>query len=158
MASSVEVLNLAKLSFWDNKPTANLFNTGNAVNIANNSFAAITWNNSLDDNWGGHSNVTNTSRYTAQVAGLYRLSGLFSTATNATGYRLVGWAKNGAEISNSRSYNPSLSGTIINSVVAATLKISLNVGDYVEMLVFQNSGGVLATVNGTWMDVEFVHF
>lgn len=158
MASSVEVLTLAQLSFWANKPTANLFNTSNTFSVPNNSLAAITWNNSLDDNWGGHSNVTNSSRYTAQVAGLYQFAGAFSTVTNATGYRLTGWSTNGSEISNSRMYNPSLSGTIINSVVAATVKIRLNVGDYVEMLVFQNSGGALSTANGTWMDVQFIHF
>lgn len=158
MASSLEVLALAKLSFWDNKPTANLFNTSNTIAIANNSFAAITWNTSLDDNWGAHSNVTNTSRYTVQVAGVYRFSGIFTTVANATGYRLIGWAQNGTEISNSRSYNPNPSGTVINSVVAPTLKLRLGVGDYVEMLVFQNSGAGLNTANGTVMDVEFSHF
>jgi hypothetical protein len=158
MASSLEVLSLAKLSFWDNKPSAALFNTGNSLSIANNAFAAITWNNSLDDNWGGHSNVTNSSRYTVQVAGVYRFSGVFTTVANATGYRLVGWAQNGSEISNSRSYNPNPSGTVINTVVAPTVKLRLGVGDYVEMYVFQNSGGSLSTANGTLMDVEFSHF
>jgi hypothetical protein len=162
VASSLEVLALAKLSFWDNKPTASLYNTSNSFTVPNNSFAAITWNNSQDDNWGGHSNVTNPSRYTAQVAGVYRFSGAFATVANATGYRLGGWALNGAEYAsgnaNTRVYNSNPSGTVINSVSLGTVKIRMNVGDYVEMWVFQNSGGTLATTDGTWMDVEFSHF
>lgn len=158
MATSLEILALAKLAFYDNKPTALLSNTSNTFSVPNNSFAAITWNSSTDDNWSGHSSVTNPSRYTAQVAGLYRFSGAYTTANNATGYRLVGWALNGVELANSRIYNPNLSGTVNNSVVAATTKLRLNVGDYVEMYVFQNSGASLNTTNGTWMDVEFVHF
>jgi hypothetical protein len=157
MASSLEVLALAKLSFWDNKPTASLNNT--SFTVPNNSFAAITWNTAQDDNWGGHSTGTNPSRYTAQVAGVYRFSGAYSTVANSTGYRLVAWAYNGTEYNtNTRSYNPNPSATVVNSVVAGTVKIRMAVGDYVEMFVFQNSGAGLAATDGTWMDVEFVHF
>lgn len=158
MASSIEILTLAKQAFYDNKPTALLFNTGNSISIPNNSFAGVPWNNSTDDNWSGHSNVTNTSRYTAQVAGLYRFAGTVALAASTTGYRLTGWGLNGAEIANSRYYFPAPSGTVISSAVAATTKLRLNVGDYVELFYYQNSGGPLNTTSGSWMDVEFVHF
>jgi hypothetical protein len=157
MASSLEVLNAAQLSFWANKPTASLYNSS-TFTAPNAAETAITWNASKDDNWSGHSSVTNPSRYTAQVAGVYRFSGAITYNANATGYRLGQWYYNGSEYNgNARVYiTPS---TVSNNTVAMSdLKIRMAVGDYVEMFTYQTSGAGLATTDGTWFDVEFVHF
>jgi hypothetical protein len=157
VASTLELLNAATLSFWANKPTASLYVSG-GFSVPNNALTPIQWNAEQDDNWSSHSTSVNTSRFTAQVAGIYRFSGAFAVPTSATGYRLGAWFYNGAEYnSNSRIYvTPSTAS--INSVPMPSTKIRMAVGDYVEFAAFQNSGGALTTTDGTWLDAEFVHF
>lgn len=158
MASTLELLNSARLAFYDNKPTATMYSTA-AVSVPNNSLAPITWDSETDDNWNGHSTSSNTSRYTVQVAGMYSLSGAFGITGNVTGYRLAAWFLNGVEINATRAYYPN-PGTTINCTVAVpAFSVRLAVGDYVEMAVFQNSGGALnLTPNASFMCVSFLHF
>lgn len=158
MASTLEVLNSARLAFYDNKPTATLFNAV-SPSIPNNTLAPVTWDSETDDNWNGHSTSSNTSRYTAQVAGLYSLSGTFSVVGNTTGYRLAVWYLNGTEINGTRNYVPNPGTTINCTVPLVGFNVRLAVGDYVEMAVFQNSGGALNLVlNASFMCVTFDHF
>lgn len=163
MSTVLELLSAAQLSFWNNKPTAQLFISGNTQTIANSTATALSWNNPSDDNWGSHSNVTNPSRFTAVVAGLYRFGGAVTYAATASGpgYRLGMWYYNGAEYTfGSRSYNSNPSTTVISSVQMPTLTIRMVVGDYVELWTYQNSTatGGLGTTDGTWLQGEFVHF
>jgi len=158
MAGSLEVLDAARLAFYDNKPTATLYNTV-APSIPNNSLAPVSWNSSTDDNWLGHNSGVNPSRYTIQVAGLYGLSGVASFAGSATGYRLAAWFKNGTEVTATRSYMPNPGTTINCSVGLPTFGIRLVVGDYIEMALYQNIGSPLTqAIDSSFMRVEFVHF
>lgn len=97
------------------------------------------------DSAGGHSTVTNTSRYTAVYAGWYFLGGGVGFATSATGLRLCRWRVNGTLINDSDTMWPGI-GTASARYPARGTMVFLNVGDYVEIVGQQTSGGNLLTV------------
>jgi len=99
------------------------------------------------DGVGGHDNVTNPSRYTARYAGWYQVSGAIGYAANATGRRLTWWAVNGTAVNSSQTAGPA-TASLDCQVTARTKQIFLNVGDYVELVAWQESGGPLATLAG----------
>ena len=95
------------------------------------------------DSDNGHSNVTNNSRYTCQTAGLFYVSGSVNLAQNSGGTRTLQVFLNGAGITGSAvQAMPSASNGA--SVFTSTI-VQLNVGDYVELAAWQNSGSTLAT-------------
>lgn len=109
-------------------------------------YAPVLLDSETFDPDGGHSTTTNTSRFTVQTAGYYFVSVHCSYATNATGARAVAVAVNGTAVVQSQQAAPpanSWSGGIAEFVY-------LNVGDYVEMTSWQNSGGNLSTANGAF--------
>ncbi len=97
----------------------------------------------------GSYSAANPTRYTAQsgYAGWYQVSGGSGWASNATGSRGCWWRKNGVDIQGSYSIHPSASGTI--ATAARVILVQLAVGDYVELIVFQTSGGPLNTGTST---------
>lgn len=145
MAATLELLAFAQNNFLLNRPRAVLYQA-TAQTVANATWTATTFDSNLLDNYGGHSNSTNNSRYTSQVAGWYSLrgGGGWVTAASGTG-RGADFYKNGA------FYQPG--AAVVGSsgavhVTPATGDMFLAVGDYVELWVWQNSGGNLNT-NGT---------
>ncbi|MCX5239840.1 hypothetical protein OG824_32025 [Streptomyces prunicolor] len=95
------------------------------------------------DSDNGHSTSTNTSRYTIQVAGTYLLLGTAAIATSATGNRKLGINVNGA---NARGGVVQAPGFASNSWCGGvSTSQALSVGDYVELVAWQNSGGALNT-------------
>lgn len=116
-----------------------------AQSIPNNAMTALLFDTEDLDREGGHSTSSNTSRYTAQTAGYYEVSGAVGFTGNATGSRLAqinvnGTGQNGTEVG---------WGTVPNSghleIVVPSTMVYLNVGDYVELAAFQSSGGALNT-------------
>ena len=107
---------------------------------------SITFTTHDTDTAGGHSTVTNTSRYTCQSTGLFIVMGLVSYATNATGSRGAQFYVNGSPLSASRVLLNTSTGTGSLPAGVATMRIvSLTAGDYIELLGLQNSGGSLNT-------------
>jgi hypothetical protein len=107
-------------------------------------FAPVTLDTEDEDNYSGHSTSTNTSRYTAQVAGWYLCSGSVGFVGNATGRRATEWLKNGAVVSGSQlAWAPGVATAV--EFPAETILIFLAVGDYVEIGAYQESGGNLNT-------------
>lgn len=95
------------------------------------------------DSDNGHSTSTNTSRYTIQVAGTYAIAATLAIATNATGNRKAGININGA---NARGGAVQAPGFASNSwCTAVYTEQPLSVGDYVELVGWQTSGGALST-------------
>lgn len=95
------------------------------------------------DSESGHSTTTNTSRYTVQVAGTYRITATASFAGNATGNRKLGILVNGVNIRGGGNQGPGITTNSWAATVSA--EVALLVGDYVEMGVWQTSGAALAT-------------
>ena len=107
--------------------------------LTHNTAAVVTFGAEDVDTHGGHSTVSNTSRYTAQVAGWYWCAGGVSFASNGTGRRAVWWRKNGTEVDGAESVvQTSTSGVI--TLPARSKLIQLAVGDYVELVAYQDSG------------------
>jgi hypothetical protein len=121
---------------------------GSAQSIATGQTdAPITLDTEVYDSEGGHSTTVNPSRYTCQVAGVYRISVSGSIAPSGTGARKVGVNVNGAaSIGAAVQQVPPASNTWQGAVSTDTY---LNVGDYVELVVWQTSGGNLSTNAGT---------
>lgn len=124
--------------------------------------APVTFTAEDFDSHGGHSNVTNTSRYTFQRDGRYRISGGVCFAANATGRRGGWWLLNGAIINGSESIIPAHASTV--DVPMRSILIDVIVGDYLEMAAFQDSGtsplntSVAAAQQQSSMSVNLVYW
>lgn len=130
-----------KADFLESKP-AFVGRQTSVQSVSNGSWAVLTMDTEEYDSHGGHSIVTNTSRYTCQVAGRYRVGGRSAWAVNSTGSRGARILLNGAVIAGAASI--SAPGTL-TGIVEVNHLLELAVGDYVEIAGGQNSGGSLST-------------
>lgn len=159
MASTLSVLNAAQLAFQNNRPTALMIMTS-AWATPNNSSAPLLpapWNGTQIDNWGGHSNTTNNSRYTIPVAGVYQVAALMTWTSNASGVREANFQKNGTAFAGSIATTQASSSNF-SSVSLPAYNIACAVNDYIEVGGYQNSGGTLNTVvGGCYFSVTYLH-
>ena len=117
--------------------------------VASNAFTAITFDGSTSDTYGGHSNTTNNSRYTAQQPGTYAFSGATGWAANATGSRGGSLYKNGSPLTGQTGLVQAATSAAASTVAPLPLCfVDLNTGDYVELYGYQVSGGALNTIGG----------
>lgn len=96
------------------------------------------------DGTGGHDNVTNNTRYTARYAGWYLVSGNVTFVANVTGDRFCWLRVNGTDVNGSIGSQAG-DATMLASIPCQTKMVFLNVGDYVELIGYQDSGGNLLT-------------
>ncbi|SIQ07439.1 hypothetical protein [Micromonospora avicenniae] len=131
-----------------NPPVAHLRQT-TAQTLSSGSWTALIFQSEDIDTHNGHlTGVSdNQRRYTAQVAGIYEFSGAATFTTAIGGNRWCRWAKNGTEIGGSGANTPPISGgqTLLT---ARTVNVFLNVGDYVELFAYQDSGNPVDTYVG----------
>ena len=111
--------------------------------------AAVTFTNEVVDNSGMHSTSSNTSRATAVYPGYYQYWGGTGFAANATNQRLNWFKKNGTDINGTLIEVNTTTGGAVCCIGTRTRTTFLNVGDYLELFAFQNSGGNLGTIGGT---------
>jgi len=116
-----------------------------AQSIPNSANTAILLDTEDLDSDNGHSTVTNTSRYTAQTAGWWRVMGGVSLTGNATGTRNLFIAKNSGAVAGTGTNN-GVPGAASWAGATKSKLVSLIVGDFVEVFFFQNSGGALNTL------------
>lgn len=117
--------------------------------IPNNVSTAITFAQEEWDTTAIHSTSSNTSQFVvpAGYAGKWRATWHVGYPTNATGSRISFIRKNGNPAANSAvigSGSQQPGSSVSNWDVHGTATVDLIVGDYIELLVFQNSGGALA--------------
>lgn len=126
--------------------------------IPNNAFTAIGFNLEAFDESSIHDNVTNNSRLTIPAG--YTRAMLFAQigfAANATGRRTAQFFKNGV----STVTVPMSASVAVNSATELTtfqiISMPLNVvaGDYLELAVYQNSGGNLDFSGGNEFSSHF---
>ncbi len=133
------------ITFVENQPLCVMYQVG-VQSIPNTTVTAVIFDTNEVDTYNGHSLVTNPTRYTAQVAGWYQLSGVGAFAANVTGYREAAWNKNGAAIPASASLVMAVTATGVGTLVPApTRSVFLALNDYVELVVQHNSGAGLNT-------------
>ena len=100
-----------------------------------------------DDNM--HDTVTNNTRLTARRAGRYEINGAVAFTFNATGRRAVQYGLNGLPINGSQTLIQAVTtGSGVTQVTGRQLYVTLAIGDYVELMGFQDSGGALLTAVG----------
>lgn len=131
---------------------ARVYNSAN-ISIPNSTVTALTFNSERWDTGatGMHSTATNTNRLTAQLSGLYHIFGHVSFATNAIGIRVVYIRVNGTTNIAIQS-NTALSS---DSRFSIGTDYYLSVGHYVELLVYQDSGGALNVLSAGNYSPEF---
>lgn len=102
---------------------------------------------------GMHSAVTNNTRMTCTTPGKYRLNATILFAPNATGFRQVSFRVNGT------TYIAAATQPGINAGDGNYVNVSsdyqLAAGDYVEVMVYQSSGGALNSVKNSAMAPSF---
>lgn len=120
--------------------------------IANNTFTALALDSESYDTDTMHDTTTDNSRLTCKTAGTYRLVGAVAFAANASNYRIARLQVNGATVVAQDLRPAQITPTdIVTLSVVADYQLAVN--DYVELLVFQNSGGALSTVQGAYTPV-----
>jgi hypothetical protein len=132
------------INFLLNRPAAVLYQTA-AQSVPNTGPVALQFNQSQSDTYGGHSNSTNNTRYTAQVAGTYWVvaNGLLVSATG--GDRSLQIYKNGTGLSTSFIVDPAASTAYGAMGTLTATQVQLAVGEYVEAWIGQNTSGALNT-------------
>lgn len=131
------------LNFLLAKPIVEL-RQSSTQSIATGTEVPVTFNVEDVDSAGGHSLVSQTSRYTYVYPGWMVWGGAVGYPTNSTNRRFAWWLKNGSALTASElSITGSGAGNM--TVAARQKRIFGNVGDYVELAAFQDSGSSLST-------------
>lgn len=143
---------MAAVNFLMAPPRAEL-RQATLQSIPNNTWTAITLDTedadyTPDGANNQHDNVTNNSRFTAVYPGRYAVGGGSALVANATARRGVRYAVNGTAV---QAQEALIAATAANGIsVPARMKtVFLNIGDYLEIQAFQESGGALNTAPGT---------
>lgn len=131
------------LNFLANPPGARVYNSV-AISIATGTSTVLTFDSERYDNDAIHDTVTNSGRLTCKTAGRYSITGHVDWAANGTGHRVCSIRLNGT--TNIASDGKPASAASTRHAVPALYSLAVN--DYVELLVFQDTGGAL-NVNAT---------
>lgn len=111
------------------------------TNVADTTSVALTFDTEQYDSDSMHSTVSNTGRITFNTAGVYAIGAQASFETNATGYRRIYIRSNGATTVAQGPDVAAHAGDITPVAVEGRFKAAA--GDYIEVLVYQNSGSTL---------------
>lgn len=133
--------------------SARVYNSA-AISVSHNTLTALTFDTERFDTGGLHSTSVNTSRLTAPIAGIYLIGGGVRLVANSGGntrasmIRLNGTTDIGSF--NDNSHN----ATYAADMCPVTL-YRLDVGDYVELTVYQDSGVALNASASPNLSPEF---
>jgi hypothetical protein len=132
-----------------NVPTCRVY-ASSSQSISNATDTKIAFANETFDTDGFHSNVTNNTRITipAGLAGYYRVTANIGFLSNASGRRIFAISLNGGNVSQAE-LTPTASVEPAGSITDTYI---LSDGDYLELNVYQTSGGSLNTSGSTTRD------
>ena len=121
-------------------PCCRVYNSG-VQSIDHNTLTALTFDSERFDTDNIHSTVANTSRLTCGTAGTYQITGNTQFDNSAAGqWRTTSILLNGATLIGGVSTHRD--ATSQTRMIATTL-YKLAVGDYVELVMYQDTGGAL---------------
>ncbi len=123
-------------------PIAKMHQTG-AQTLSNNTWTTITMG-ALDFDFIGAGVDLAAEEITIRRGGLYLLNGRVTFAANSSGTRFVAFSVNSAADPNEK-YGGTTGDATFTTSVGGTSLVSLDVGDTVELMGWQGSGGDLAT-------------
>jgi hypothetical protein len=142
-------------------PIATVFQTASQLLTAGTTGAPVAFDSTAVDSYGGHSNSTNNSRYTAQVAGWYLVGGSVPMNGTVSGtYRKCQIAVNGTVIAYATAQVPQVnSASNATAVAISPTIVFLNVGDYVQLIAISDASVTLTpnTSNEAYMTIVWVH-
>lgn len=115
-----------------------------AQTIPNATLTALTFDTETYDTDAMHSTTTNTSRITFTTSGPYIITANIGFTANATGFRTIKLRVNNSFDIGYASQPAFASET---NTLNLTAQYNFNQGDFVEVIVYQNSGGNLDTVS-----------
>lgn len=132
--------------FLENKPIFSGYQVA-AQSIPTGTFTPLSIDTEVVDSDSGHSTVTNTSRYTCQVAGLYLLTGNVVLPAAGTGTRGASFALNGSTTTGITGSEQLIAPSpgFATTITPTPSYIRLAVGDYVQICAYQNTAGALST-------------
>jgi len=133
----------AAVSFLREPPIAEMYSAVNQ-SLTTGTWTSLLFELEIVDSVDGHSTSVNTSRYIAVYTGRYKVSGLSSYASNATGQRGTRLVVNGVAQAGAQTSVPPVNGSQ-TEIGSGSHWVYLNVSDYVEVQGFQSSGGALNT-------------
>jgi hypothetical protein len=113
-----------------------------AQSIPNTTLTALAFNSERYDTDGLHDTVTNNSRLTCTRAGIYLITGSLAYGTAAAGVRQSYIRLNGSTLLVAVNAGVT-AGTTVAAVHNPTTLYQLAVGDYVELVAYQDTGGAL---------------
>jgi hypothetical protein len=120
---------------------------GSDQTISNATNTVITFANEHFDTDTLHDNSSNTSRLTAQISGKYAVTATVEWDASGVGFRQMQFRKNGTDTF-AVERRASITGTGIFCALASIVLLAAS--DYVELVVFQDSGGDLAVLNNVY--------
>jgi hypothetical protein len=133
-------------------PSARAYHDANQSIATGGGGAFLAFNQERWDTDTIHDTVTNNTRLTCKTAGYYSITAGGAWETNGTGSRSIGILLNGAT---PLAYDNRLAPADINARFTVTTVYPLAVNDYVEVAVFQSSGGALNVLTGSNYSPEF---
>jgi hypothetical protein len=113
-----------------------------AISVPNITATALTFNAEATDTDTIHDTGANTSRLVCRTAGKYLAWGNVEWATGAGNVRSLGIVFNGTTVVGSDVRGPVAGGNITTQTVTSNV-LDLVVGDYIELVAYQDSGGAL---------------
>jgi len=123
------------------------------IPIPDAAWTAVPFNSELWDTDNIHDNVTNNSRLTCKTAGKYQVVGQVCFLANATGIRNSRILANGTTVFAVNTC-PKRSDNFWYAIVVTI--VDLDVDDYVELQVYQNSGDDLNLATQNYSYPEFM--
>lgn len=129
-----------------NPPRVYAYQTS-AVSMANNVYTAMQMQATRYDSHTMHDNSVNNTRLTCKVAGLYHVQGQAYSATADTGKRRLAIFQNGSAV----AYNGFYNTTSTDTHFQVSAEVPMNVGDYVDLRVYQAAGNNLNSTVGMYM-------
>lgn len=130
-------------------PAVRVYNDAD-ISISNNTNTILTFNTERWDNDSIHDTTTNTSRLTCKTAGIYHIYGNIRWGANQTGYRIIAINVNTTRVAAERKRD-----TATHTYQSISTDYVLAVDDYVELEVYQDSGGALTVVSEGNFSPEF---
>jgi len=134
------------VDFLLSPPTCKVYKTANQ-SIPDSAYSCLTWNAELFDTDTMHSNTSSNSRVTFTTAGIYQVTLTCLWANNAVGFRYHTIEKNGTTTYNSGTniIEPFVIGALGATHAGANINFlsPFNAGDYIQVFVYQNSGGAV---------------
>lgn len=125
-------------------PSCRVYNNSN-ISIPNAVYTVLPFNNEHFDTDNIHDNTTNNTRLTCKTAGVYLIIGSVSFGVNSTGVRTSRITLNNTDFLATVTNNATTIAIATRQSISAIYK--LNVNDYVELFVYQDSGNSLDIVN-----------